>query len=126
MCLATNYLNQIELIVEDVKGDMKKLNKKLSQCDKNISKLYHDLEVSKFNACEGYYFAKNLQELLQKRRLVKSELHRLESIHNVLIQSVGDRLKKAKTVVEESKNKHKDWYTNFNISFRDIEEEVLN
>ncbi|WP_137743425.1 hypothetical protein [Robertmurraya siralis] len=125
MCLASKYINQLEGTLVGIKTDMKKLHEKLTEYNKSINEIYHDIEVSNFNACEGFYFSKSLQEILQKRRLVKTELFRLEQLHRALSRSVEDRVMNAKKKVEKSMNHSQEWFEKFNFTFSDIEEEIL-
>jgi hypothetical protein len=126
MCKASKYLSEIDIIVNNIKNDLKKLNNKQSEYDKEISNLYHEIETVKFNACEGFYYTKRLQELLQKRRLVKVELYRMKMIHDTLhINDMNNRLPKAQSSVQKSKDSSREWLNKFNITFSDIEAEVL-
>ncbi|GLI82587.1 hypothetical protein ANABIO32_02740 [Rossellomorea marisflavi] len=125
MCVASRYINQLEDILVQIKTDLNKLNKKKAYYDKLFNEYYHKIETAKFNACEGYYLAKNFQDILQKRRLIKSELHRMKSLQNYLINTMSSKLPSAKRVVEKSKNTNQEWFENFNFSFSDIEEEVM-
>jgi hypothetical protein len=84
MCLASKYLNQLNEVAKGIEDDYKKLSMKQSEYDISISELYHKIEASNFNACEGYYFSKQLQELLRKRRAIKNEIVRLNSLKDTL------------------------------------------
>ena len=127
MCLASKYLVEIDSFVERIKVDMEKLNCKQSEYDKKISEIYHKLETMKFNACEGYYISKELQTVLRKRRLIKSEYFRMKHIYDtLLVETVGNKLPKAKKGVKKSNESGKQWESTFGFNFSDIEDEVLN
>ena len=81
MCIASKYVNQLEGITRRMEKDLKKLSLKQSEYDKLISEKYHRIETSTFNASEGYYLAKDLQELLRKRRSVKDEIFRMHILY---------------------------------------------
>ncbi|MGD6876988.1 hypothetical protein [Bacillus infantis] len=125
MCLASKYLGEIEKVITDLRKDKAKLQRKQSEYDKKLSEYYHKLETAKFNACEGYYKTKELQSLLQKRRLVKHELHRMNQIEKYLSKSLSDRIENARNVLNESIDYNAEYTQNFSIRFSDIEEEVL-
>lgn len=125
MCLASKYLDQIEVMLEQIQGDMEKLRCKQSEYDKKLTDHYHKIEIGKFNACEGYYLTKQLQEILQKRRLIKSELYRMDQMHKQLVKSMIDRFPVLKKTVENSKSRGKAWLDNFSIKFSDIEDEIM-
>lgn len=126
MCLASTYLSEIENLLDRIKKDKQKLERKKLEYDKKFSEAYHNIETAKFNACEGYYLTKNLQETLQKRRLIKSELYRIKRVYDYLkINDIKSRLPQAKSSVSKSKEEGKEWFENFDISFIDIESEVF-
>lgn len=49
----------------------------LSKYDKELNKVYHDIEQINFNASEGYYLSKKIQELRSKRRVVKEKMYEI-------------------------------------------------
>ena len=49
----------------------------LSKYDKELNKVYHDIEQINFNASEGYYLSKKIQELRSKRRVVKEKMNEI-------------------------------------------------
>jgi uncharacterized protein (UPF0335 family) len=90
MCLATDILNeQIEGLV--VKRN--KLNEDVSKVDKKLSEFYHGIEAKKFNACEGFYIAKDLQKILRQRRNIKFQHMQISQLVE-LYQNNLSRLKK--------------------------------
>ncbi|MED1863306.1 hypothetical protein P4V41_07540 [Fictibacillus nanhaiensis] len=115
MCYATKYINQLEQLVRDIKGKHKELGKKLSAIDKQVNVFYHDLEQRPaFNAVEGYYIAKDLQLLLQQRRVIKSELLRLHTmIKSLEINHVRSKLPKTIKNVNELVETNSRYETNF-------------
>jgi hypothetical protein len=74
MCYA---YNSIALQIKQLEGAFSKLNEDLSQCDRDLSQFYHDVEVKSFNAAEGYYIAKDLQQILHKRRKLNLNKNKL-------------------------------------------------
>jgi predicted RNase H-like nuclease (RuvC/YqgF family) len=124
--LASKYLKEFDSVVTNIKSDISKLQKKQSQYDKRISEIYHKLETMKFNACEGYYISKELQDILRKRRLVKQELYRMNGICNTLpLDSFKKKLPMAKADLKKSNDLSKEWNDTFGFSFDDIEEEII-
>ncbi len=45
-----------------------------------LNDIYHELEVVRLNASQGYKVTKYIQELVKERREIKSELSALDSI----------------------------------------------
>lgn len=80
MCKAIRYIKELEDLLERLAADYEILRNKESEIDKEINKKYHELEVKNFNAVEGYYIAKNLQLALQKRRILKAEMKRMNML----------------------------------------------
>jgi len=60
-----------ELISDDY---ISSLSKKLSEADKRVADVYHQVEYTKFNACDGYKLAKKMQDALRIRRGIKNEM----------------------------------------------------
>lgn len=57
------------------------LNKEeLQKIEWEIQDLLHIIELTNFNASEGYKWAKELQRLRQSRRVLKDELESLEKV----------------------------------------------
>lgn len=59
----------------------------LSTVDHEVNDIYHRIEQSKFNACNGYLLARELQMKLRERRRIKQELKNLK----VLVDTVQER-----------------------------------
>jgi len=60
-----------ELISDDY---ISSLSKKMSEADKRVADVYHQVEYTKFNACDGYKLAKKMQDALRIRRGIKNEM----------------------------------------------------
>jgi hypothetical protein len=127
MCLASKYLNQLDNVVKGIESDHNKLFSKLSEYDSLISELYHKVEVSNFNACEGYYYSKQLQELLRKRRVIKDEISRLNTLKQTLnLKSAlpKSKINNSKQCIDRAINKSCKWQQNWKYTY--TLEEVLN
>lgn len=66
---------------------MQTLNKELSQADKEISRIYHEIENTNFNAAQGYQLAKKLQQALRHRRQIKLNYEILQILTPFLSQN---------------------------------------
>jgi len=110
MCKATEYLKELDVLVNNINKEFNILSKKQSEYDTKLSEYYHQIENANFNACEGYKLTKQLQQLLRKRRIVKDELFRLNSLRQTLnIVAMNNSIIKSKKNIEKSK-KHSDQY----------------
>ena len=64
------------------------LSKKLSEADKLVSDIYHQIEYENFNACDGYKLAKKMQIALRERRGIKNEMAIIQHIHQCGISNL--------------------------------------
>ncbi|HHW03390.1 MAG TPA: hypothetical protein GXX35_11400 [Thermoanaerobacterales bacterium] len=67
-------------ILSTIDDEWSQLHQQLQQCDLESSDLLHEIELSKFNACEGYLLAKKLQEVRRRRREIKNTQEILQCI----------------------------------------------
>lgn len=110
MCKASQYLNELDSIVRNIDRDYSRLSKKQSEYDLLLSDQYHKIELANFNACEGFYLTKQLQEILRKRRVIKDEMLRLESLRQTInIGSVHNAINKSKKNIEKHKKAAIEW-----------------
>ncbi|WP_137744567.1 hypothetical protein [Robertmurraya siralis] len=68
-----NYPKRLELNQEELK-----------KIDSEIQDILHVIELTSFNASDGYKWAKELQRLRKSRRMLKDELEQLEKIKDFL------------------------------------------
>ena len=61
-------------IVSGLRERSADLMAELSRTDKEISDIYHNIELTSFNACQGYMYCKRLQGVLRNRRRIKNEI----------------------------------------------------
>lgn len=101
-------MNKLEQLVQAVEGLNESLNKfneckkilnkqklceNLSELDKEISAIYHGLEVTVLNKNQSAIVIKRLQEVLLKRREIKTLIHIVNTIDKSAIVSKVDSLK---------------------------------
>ncbi|WP_025909278.1 hypothetical protein [Priestia flexa] len=112
MSRAFQILSQMESLQKEVNIKIVELSKEQSRLDKELSRIYHKAETNKFNAAEGYYIAKELQETTRERRAVKQDLEYYQTLkHNMgLNESFGNKIKQA-TKTLHSKRKRNLKYT---------------
>lgn len=130
MCLAKRYSKRFEELVSEIRESKKMLAKRLGVVDKKISEMYHNIEVKKFNAAEGYYIAKNLQIELQKRRVIKHEMGELQSLQQRMnLSNFENQLHKSSEVIDKLKQYNDKYRKDFDISNLEqilSQEEVVN
>jgi len=78
MCKAKIYSEQLLEIYSDIKHDFETLTNELSQVDLYEQDVLHMIENGKFNASDGYKFAKMIYDNRIKRREIKNELEPLQ------------------------------------------------
>lgn len=78
MCIALEYLNRFIEIHNQMLADYEVLKRKQIEVEHRLNRKYHEIEKQKFNAVQGYALAKELQDILQERRIVKHELSKMQ------------------------------------------------
>jgi len=76
----TEAIESLGSVVQEVDKHLKNLDYKIEATDKESQDLLHLLEFENFNAAEGYYIAKQLQEARKKRRKYKDNKYLLSEI----------------------------------------------
>ena len=72
--------------------------------DKEISDIYHYIELYAFNASDGYKLAKMLKDRLNRRREIKNEL---EILNRISLMPVGTICNgRGRTAIEKLIDKH--------------------
>ena len=85
MCKAKNYSEQLLNIYSNIKQDFETLTNELSQSDLYEQDVLHMIENRKFNASDGYKFAKMIYDNRIKRREIKNELEPLQQLKTSFI-----------------------------------------
>lgn len=80
MSTALHLINQLEDINNQIKDTFTKLSEDLSDIDKVEQQVLHEIEFKSFNAVEGYFYAKRLKEIRQKRREIKDTIQPFQSL----------------------------------------------
>jgi hypothetical protein len=102
LSLAMMHSKQLLGTVNKIHKDLEMLNEKISIYDKEVSKIYHLIEVTKLTPDEGFNISLKLQEVLRLRRKTKYEISRIK----YLIKSIdSDSLKQQ--VVQTKQNMKK-------------------
>lgn len=93
--------SQIIEAFEFVKTVWEKAKEEQELCDHEYNDLTHGLELIKFNACEGYKLAKQLQNNRIRRRKAKNTLEQLKPLYEVFKKHQGflRELKKAQAEI---------------------------
>lgn len=77
---------QFMTLAADVVREQARNRQAVSQADKAVSALYHRIEFEGFNAVDGYLLAKQLKEVLRKRREMKRETEILDTLASHVAQ----------------------------------------
>lgn len=102
-------------MLHDLKSQLYRWVDKLSDLDKKISQLYHDIEINNFNAYQGYQYSKNLQTLLRKRRLVKQEMEKISANVNHF-EDMQESIKKVRKNLEKYNKSCQEYSGSWNVS----------
>lgn len=80
MSIAIKEVETLLNSLEQVKESENTYRKLMSQYDKDLSDIYHQIECGTFNAAQGYKKLMDLKGLLLERRKVKNEHFFLQSL----------------------------------------------
>lgn len=80
MCKAIEYGTFLTDTFSKMKEDYDKIKSKISEYDKKVNGIYHEIETSNLNASEGYKKYKELRQTLRMRRVLKQEFYTLEKL----------------------------------------------
>lgn len=104
MCKAKNTISQILQLCEEAEQYFKEKSNRLSILDGMQQDILHMLEDDRFNAAEGYKYAKKLQEIRQERRIIKQEVETM-LVFKPYMGNVISQAKKSQEKVTELDNK---------------------
>lgn len=98
-------VDELSKMVASIPKQIERIRKQITLCDREEQDILHTIELTRFNAHEGWKLAKDIQLTRQKRRELKDELEDLSRIRNSLVvnravnhhaQSVEDFMKHKK------------------------------
>lgn len=75
-----DWVNEYNSFIKKANERRQELYKKLSEYDNQLNDIMHYIEMMKCDAIVSSKLMKKLKELRQKRRIIKDELHALDSI----------------------------------------------
>jgi len=90
MCIAIGVLDRlsqrIEELSENINVNILDLREQLSICDRKRSDVEHFIENHiGMDACSGYKYSKQIQEIMIERRKVKNEIEALNFINHLTV-----------------------------------------
>lgn len=89
-------VRDINHIVFEARVRHTELDSEMSECDKIILDVEHNLEFGRFNACELCKRAKLIQDTMRKRRKIKNEMEIIETIIQYGVpEELNEKLDKA-------------------------------
>lgn len=87
-------VSELKRVLKEVERDEKELNNNLSNFDKEITDILHQIEFGGYNASQGAVLTKSLREVLRKRREVKDR--------NILVNKMRDKISSAIKSAEDT------------------------
>lgn len=111
-----NHLNEVNIFLQNITSDLNIKKDELSECDKRISTLHHLLELygEHMNACEYYKITKEINEIIQKRRILKNSIFIGTKIKSMInINEIIEPIVKEYEVLKEPTYKaeyYQDWF----------------
>ncbi|MCA1319785.1 hypothetical protein LC085_07645 [Bacillus tianshenii] len=90
MSYGQQYYAELKKLQSEVSEAFTRLNTLQSALDKEVSRIYHDIEkLETMDAEQSYIIMRDLKETLLHRRVVKDEVKRLQPIYNMLRSQTG-------------------------------------
>lgn len=90
-------LGQLSSVLRELQAERDELSKKVSELDKAVSRLYHEIEVTRYSTVSGYKTLITLQGILVERRTCKDQLS--------LVRSAVDSLTSALAKIKKTRAK---------------------
>ncbi|WP_046176736.1 hypothetical protein [Domibacillus indicus] len=118
--ILSQSFSEIEMSLQKITMYGEQLSDELSRTDKEISGIYHKIETTAFNMAQGYQYAKQLQYLLRKRRLVKGESAKFHVIKEEL-NLMDKQMKAVRHKTTRIQGKQDGYTTGWNTSLSEIE-----
>jgi Mg2+ and Co2+ transporter CorA len=102
MCQAKLIVDSLEDTLMQAQALFDSYTQMLSEIDTEISAIYHEIEVGRYNTVSGYKQLKLLQDKLRQRRAIKNELRPLHSLISALKNTkLDERLKQVKRTIQK-------------------------
>lgn len=101
MCKTIEFIDQILQLCDDADKYFKENRAKLKTLEAMQQDVLHLIENDNFNACEGYLYAKKLQDIRKERRLVKNKIETILSFKPEM-GDIRKRLEKSKIRASET------------------------
>lgn len=89
MSNSQTYFDALLALREEVVAAFTTLNRKLSELDRQINAIYHEIEGRELDADSGFAAAVLLQDTLRKRRVVKDEVASMAPLFKFLSDHTG-------------------------------------
>lgn len=121
MCIANKLLTRFEELSKEVENEHERLRKLNSVYDKKLNDHYHKMETAKFNAAEGFYLAKELQEIVRQRRMIKHEVYKLGTLKATIdMKIIVEKTKNARKSLNKIHNKqaNSEWFKEWKDDYR--------
>lgn len=67
-------VSMMDALLRDLDAERERATGALSLADREVSDIYHDIELKSFNAYQGWLYCKRLQDVLKRRRKIKNTL----------------------------------------------------
>ena len=92
-------IKQIDDLLKGLNNYKRELRKSVSETDKKVSELYHQIENKNYDVVSGYKMLVKLQELLRLRRNYKGEFIKAQSA-SAHFSGVKGKIKKVRAKIK--------------------------
>jgi hypothetical protein len=101
MSFVAIWLERFELLSHEFSTEFENQRVKLSQVDKMLQSVLHELEKADLETIGGYGFAKRIQELRLERRNIKNEYILSQIVNSLLHEDIHTKLIRIKKSIED-------------------------
>lgn len=121
MCIATKLAGELDSLLLNLDFEHKKFKDLRSNIDRKLNQFYENVRnAGNFNIVQGYHLTKELQLILQERRIIKNELEKINGMYLKLqalgisetVNEIQDRIKRYDNRYGDDDN----WYDNFRFN----------
>lgn len=105
MCVAKEYSSILIKLYEEIEHDYQRYCEEQSEYDKSLNNMLHKLESETFSASTGYKMAKEIKEIMMRRRIVKNEVEALTSLRQQINYIKPTNIKTKIAKIEEMQSK---------------------
>lgn len=129
MCKSLELTETILNTFVQIEKEFKNLKDEIESTNDETQDILHDIELSNFNAAEGYFMAKKIQDVRRRRRQAKDEMEKLNMIYTYISQNQNIRQKlldiSRKIKTREENQQHRIYAPRARVDLKLLQQKVI-